>query len=129
MGDLLGSPRVASLFFLLRHATTGYGGRNILILLFWTVGGGFMACSVWASRWLRSEGSNPRQCCSHLRHKEKRSAEHVGCDHTSTKAPDPIRTPKLSVLGRERSEERRVGGKCWCWMPFFFLSHATTGYG
>ena len=23
------------------------------------------------------------------------------CDHTSTKAPDPIRTPKLSVLGRE----------------------------
>ena len=27
--------------------------------------------------------------------------EHVGCDHTSTKASDPIRTPKLSVLGRE----------------------------
>ena len=26
---------------------------------------------------------------------------YVGCDHTSTKAPDPIRTPKLSVLGRE----------------------------
>ena len=24
-----------------------------------------------------------------------------GCDHTSTKAPDPIRTPQLSVLGRE----------------------------
>ena len=24
-----------------------------------------------------------------------------GCDHTSTNAPDPIRTPKLSVLGRE----------------------------
>jgi hypothetical protein len=24
-----------------------------------------------------------------------------GCDHTSTKAPDPIRTPKLSVLGQE----------------------------
>ncbi|CAL9131993.1 unnamed protein product, partial [Musa textilis] len=23
-----------------------------------------------------------------------------GCDHTSTKAPDPIRTPKLSLLGR-----------------------------
>ncbi|KAH0727812.1 hypothetical protein KY284_003677 [Solanum tuberosum] len=22
-----------------------------------------------------------------------------GCDHTSTNAPDPIRTPKLSVLG------------------------------
>ena len=24
-----------------------------------------------------------------------------GCDHTSTNAPDPIRTTKLSVLGRE----------------------------
>ena len=24
-----------------------------------------------------------------------------GCDHTSTNAPDPIRTPKLNVLGRE----------------------------
>ena len=24
-----------------------------------------------------------------------------GCDHTSTNAPDPIRTPKLSVFGRE----------------------------
>ena len=27
--------------------------------------------------------------------------EHDGCDHTSTNAPDPIRTPQLSVLGRE----------------------------
>ena len=27
--------------------------------------------------------------------------EHEGCDHTSTNAPDPIRTPQLSVLGRE----------------------------
>ena len=27
---------------------------------------------------------------------------HFGrCDHTSTNAPDPIRTPQLSVLGRE----------------------------
>ncbi|MED6154840.1 hypothetical protein PIB30_116174 [Stylosanthes scabra] len=23
------------------------------------------------------------------------------CDHTSTNVPDPIRTPQLSVLGRE----------------------------
>ncbi|MED6154179.1 hypothetical protein PIB30_109655, partial [Stylosanthes scabra] len=23
------------------------------------------------------------------------------CDHTSTNAPDPVRTPQLSVLGRE----------------------------
>ena len=27
--------------------------------------------------------------------------EHDGCDHTSTNAPDPIRTPQLRVLGRE----------------------------
>ena len=27
--------------------------------------------------------------------------EHDGCDHTSTNALDPIRTPQLSVLGRE----------------------------
>ena len=28
--------------------------------------------------------------------------EHDGCDHTSTKASDPIRTPQLSVLRREK---------------------------
>ena len=27
--------------------------------------------------------------------------EHDGCDHIFTNAPDPIRTPQLSVLGRE----------------------------
>ena len=27
--------------------------------------------------------------------------EHDGCDHTRTNAPDPSRTPQLSVLGRE----------------------------
>ena len=27
--------------------------------------------------------------------------EHDGCDHTSTNASDRIRTPQLSVLGRE----------------------------
>ena len=38
-----------------------------------------------------------------FRDENKRSEDvvYVGCDHTSTKAPDPIRTPKLSVLGRE----------------------------
>ncbi|KAH0729777.1 hypothetical protein KY289_000965 [Solanum tuberosum] len=29
-----------------------------------------------------------------------------GCDHTSTNAPDPIRTRKLSVLGRENDVVR-----------------------
>ena len=33
--------------------------------------------------------------------KERATQEHDGCDHTSTNAPDPIRTPQLSVLGRE----------------------------
>ena len=33
--------------------------------------------------------------------KAKRRTEHVGCDHTSTKAPDPISTRKLSMLERE----------------------------
>ena len=27
--------------------------------------------------------------------------EHDECDHTSTNTPDPIRTPQLSLLGRE----------------------------
>ena len=27
--------------------------------------------------------------------------EHDVCNHTRTNAPDPIRTPQLSVLGRE----------------------------
>ena len=27
--------------------------------------------------------------------------EHDVCDHTSINAPNPIRTPQLSVLGRE----------------------------
>ena len=27
--------------------------------------------------------------------------EHDGCDHTRTNASDPIRTPQLSVIGRE----------------------------
>ncbi|KAH0725114.1 hypothetical protein KY284_000979 [Solanum tuberosum] len=33
-----------------------------------------------------------------------------GCDHTSTNAPDPIRTPKLSVLGRENGVVRKGDG-------------------
>ena len=27
--------------------------------------------------------------------------DHVGSDHSNTIAPDPIRTPQLSVLGRD----------------------------
>ena len=35
------------------------------------------------------------------RHKGLRLRELEGCDHTNTKAPDPISTLRLSVLGRE----------------------------
>ena len=34
-------------------------------------------------------------------HKCLKGGGTCGCDHTSTNAPDPIRTPQLSVLGRE----------------------------
>ena len=33
--------------------------------------------------------------------KEIATQEYDGCDHTCTNAPDPIRTPQLSVLGQE----------------------------
>ena len=33
--------------------------------------------------------------------KGKAIKKHDGCDHTRTNATDPIRTPQLSVLGRE----------------------------
>src|SRR5438105_2823292 len=105
MGDLLGSPRVASLFlwyfsivsgnsmfFLLitcympwmfrrehcppcRNNTTGTPGAH---LESWGHGGGAVKTLL-----------------------EENNLDHIECDHTSTKAPDPIRTPKLSVLGRE----------------------------
>ncbi|KAF8060273.1 hypothetical protein N665_1221s0003, partial [Sinapis alba] len=39
-----------------------------------------------------------------------------GCDHTSTNAPDPIRTPQLSVLGREY----KLDAIQYFWV-FFFL--------
>ena len=35
------------------------------------------------------------------RFKGTATQEHDGCDHTSTNAPDPIRTPQLNVLGQE----------------------------
>ncbi|KAF1885750.1 hypothetical protein Lal_00008488 [Lupinus albus] len=72
MGDLLGSPRVAPLFF-----TGGsINGLEILKMVFWTFG-------------------------VELTDVEFDRAYTCRCDHTSTNAPDPIRTPQLSVLGRE----------------------------
>ena len=37
-----------------------------------------------------------------------------GCDHTSTNAPDSIRTPKLNVLEREQYQDERPSGKSSC---------------
>ena len=53
--------------------------------------------------WRRTEMPGAGGARGEGRGEDKRvaGALHVGCDHTSTKAPDPIRTPKLSVLGRE----------------------------
>ena len=51
----------------------------------------FYAVVTVLSRWVNSEGLNHRKWSWRGRHKEKRSTEHVRCDHTSTKAPDPIK--------------------------------------
>ncbi|KAL4554138.1 hypothetical protein LXL04_039741 [Taraxacum kok-saghyz] len=72
MGDPLGSPRVAPLFFADR--------RRIL-----------------STRWTDDYGL--------VRHKRNKHGLYFGCDHTSTNAPDPIRTPQLSVLGREWTDD------------------------
>ncbi|MED6154575.1 hypothetical protein PIB30_113862, partial [Stylosanthes scabra] len=98
MGDLLGSPRVALLFQYLFF--TRPSGRRP------------------SSRKLGSGGSASERAGLHG--EEMGPARPLGgaavalggarmmivcayvgrCDHTSTNAPDPIRTPQLSVLGR-----------------------------
>ena len=81
MGDLLGSPRVASLLFVsLSDVTFSVDVRGYIICLI---------------------PSPYEKVTPILRNDTRMTPKHVGCDHTSTKAPDPIRTPKLSVLGRE----------------------------
>ena len=101
MGDLLGSPRVASLFFFIASRDDGVWAKAYFIFIVFDGRWSFYAVVTVVSRWVNSEGLNHREWSWRGRHKEKRGTEHVGCDHTSTKAPDPIRTPKLSVLGRE----------------------------
>ena len=46
-------------------------------------------------------GDNMTAAIRHDGFKGTATQKHDGCDHTSTNAPDPIRTPQLSVLGRE----------------------------
>ena len=51
---------------------------------------------------MHGTGDNMTAAIKNDRFKGTTTQEHDGCDHTCTKAPDPIRTPKLSVLGREK---------------------------
>ena len=46
-------------------------------------------------------GDNMTAAIRNDRFKGTATQEHDGCDHTSTNAPDPIRTLHLNVLGRE----------------------------
>ena len=46
-------------------------------------------------------GDNMTAAIRNVGFKGTATQEHDGCDHTSTNAPDPIRTPQVSVLGRE----------------------------
>ena len=51
--------------------------------------------------WGQGTGDNRIVAIRNGGFKRTATQEHDGCDHTSTNAPDPIRTPQLSVLGRE----------------------------
>ena len=55
------------------------------------------------SRWavVHGAGDNMTAAIRNDEFKGTATQKHDGCDHTSTNAPDPIRTPKVSVLGRE----------------------------
>ncbi|MED6203226.1 hypothetical protein PIB30_113489 [Stylosanthes scabra] len=104
MGDLLGSPRVAPLF------------RYLFFCPFFRPPSGARhprpGSSSPAGRASGRRGSNTRRCAPQGRSGGGPSvrgrvlmliacAYNGRCDHTSTNAPDPIRTPQLSVLGRE----------------------------
>ena len=50
---------------------------------------------------MHGKGDNKTVAIRNNGFKGTATQEHDGCDHTSTNAPDPIRTPPLSLLGRE----------------------------
>ena len=94
MGDLLGSPRVALVFLLFRlsYSFFLFNALNVKAALACTAPGDprtWPTALPFASL-VRASG--------HL--KLFLRAYDFGCDHTSTNAPDPIRTPQLSMLGR-----------------------------
>src|SRR5512142_3082979 len=126
MGDLLRSPRVASLLFvslsplLTRAAASSCcvapwarAGENRILT---SAAASLVLCRPLGESWGESDvtfsvdvrgyiicliPSPYEKVTPILRNDTRMTPKHVGCDHTSTKAPDPIRTPKLSVLGRE----------------------------
>jgi hypothetical protein len=103
MGDLLGSPRVAFLFFwfyfflFFEHQTIVKMGDRSRVKLPFICFKGRISGTLCGGRMSSVVGEPSTECG----HKRKEDAGYDGCDHTSTKAPDPMRTPKLSVLGRE----------------------------
>src|SRR6266540_190871 len=108
MGDLLGSPRVASLFLWYFSIVSGNLMFFLLITCYmpWTFRREH--CPPWRNNkqyygntWSASGSVRAWTWCRENVALEENNLDHIGCDHTSTKAPDPIRTPKLSVLGRE----------------------------
>ncbi|MED6214233.1 hypothetical protein PIB30_100967 [Stylosanthes scabra] len=99
MGDLLGSPRVAPLFqylFFTRPSGRRPSSRKL--------GSGGSGIRKGGAPW---RGDGPREASRRWRRCLGGTlmmivCAYIGrCDHTSTNAPDPIRTPQLSVLGRE----------------------------
>ena len=104
MGDLLGSPRVAPLFL-------GLAGYHFGLPLVVPMGSA-LPIAIGAGRSsIRSPDRKIRAVeISRLGFfpaikndglKRTSTQKNDGCDHTSTNASDPIRTPQLSVPGRE----------------------------
>ena len=104
MGDLLGSPRVAFLFF---FDFGRFDSQTVVNILRASSHSSIRNQRGRARRggktFARGRGAGPTCGFSTSRYRDNRKDGrlYVGCDHASTKAPDPIRTPKLSVLGRE----------------------------
>ena len=53
----------------------------------------------WAA--VHGTGDNMTSAIRNDGFKGTATQEHNGCDHTSTNAPNPIRTPQLRIFGRE----------------------------
>ena len=106
MGDLLGSPRVASLLFVSLSPLLTRAAASLVDVLCRPLGESWGESDVTFSVDVRGYiicliPSPCEKVTPILRNDIRMTPKLVGCDHTSTKAPDPIRTLKLSVLGRE----------------------------